>query len=422
MRILHTSDWHIGRRFEREPLEDDQRAFLCWLAELVEELDVDLVVVAGDVYDRSMPGEDAVSLLDEGLDRLRAAGAIVAMVPGNHDSARRLGFGARRQALGGVHVFADDCRPPEPWLFEAGGEALAVVAVPYLDPLVAPPPPPAADGSPRARTHEHVLADFLDAGKAALGRYRGVPSLAIAHAFVAGAAPSDSEKVLAIGGTELVGASHFDGFDYVALGHLHRPQLVGGDQRVAYSGSPLAYSFSEEHPKSVRLVEVAGGRCAEVTTVTVPVGRPVVTLEATLESLLTDPALDRYVGHWVAAQLTDRTTQVQPLERLRTRFPHAVSVRYARSAPRGELRSLRVERLGADGSPRAVADMVLGFLEEVGGHAPEVWARALVDEAVSAARSDLAAGAAVPAGAAVATVATGATGAAGGSVAPGGST
>ena len=389
MRILHTSDWHIGRRFEREPLEHDQRAFLCWLAGLVEELVVDLVVVAGDVYDRSMPGEDAVSLLDEGLDRLRAAGATVAMVPGNHDSARRLGFGSRRQALGGVHVFADDSRPPEPWLFEAGGEALAVVAVPYLDPFVAPPPLAAADGSPRARNHAHVLADFLHAGKVALEGHRGVPSLAIAHAFVAGAAPSDSEKILAIGGTELVDASLFDGFDYVALGHLHRPQLVGGDQRVAYSGSPLAYSFSEEHPKSVRLVEVADGQCSNVTTVPVPVGRPVATLQGTLESLLADPVLDRYAGHWVAAQLTDRTTQVQPLERLRARFPHAVSVRYAPSRSDGGSRVLRAERLGADGSPRAVADMVLGFLEEVGGRPPEVWARALVDEAVAAARSEL---------------------------------
>ena len=396
MRILHTSDWHIGRRFERESLEHDQRAFLCWLASLVEEHDVDLVVVAGDVYDRSMPGEDAVLLLDEGLDRLRATGATVAMVPGNHDSARRLGFGARRQALGGVHVFADDSRPPEPWLFEAGGEALAVVAVPYLHPLVAPPPLPADDGSPRARNHAHVLTDFLRAGRAALGRHRGVPSLAIAHAFVAGAAPSDSEKLLAIGGTELVEASLFDGFDYVALGHLHRPQLVGGDQRVAYSGSPLAYSFSEEHPKSVRLVEVSDGQCSNVSTVTVPVGRPVATLEGTLESLLTDPELDRHVDHWVAAQLTDRTTQVQPLERLRARFPHAVSVRYAPSAPGGGGRVRRAGRLAADGSPRAVVDMVLGFLEEVGGRPPEVWARALVDEAVAAARSELGSVAAAP--------------------------
>ena len=114
MKIIHTSDWHIGRRFERESLEDDQRSFLTWLADLVADERVDLVVVAGDVYDRSQPSEDAVAILDGGLDALCTAGAQVAMISGNHDSARRLGFGAGRQALGGVHVFADDRHPPVP--------------------------------------------------------------------------------------------------------------------------------------------------------------------------------------------------------------------------------------------------------------------------------------------------------------------
>ena len=404
MRVLHTSDWHIGRRFERAPLDDDQRAFLSWLASKVGELGVDLVVVAGDVYDRSLPAEEAVALLDEGLDRLRAAGAVVAMIPGNHDSARRLGFGARRQALGGVHVFADDLGAPEPWLFEAKGEAVAVVAVPFLDPLVAPAPVPDAHGAPRPRTHASVLEDFVGAGRDALCAYPGVPSIAVAHAFVAGAAPSDSEKTLAIGGTDLVGASIFGGFDYVALGHLHRPQVVAGDERIAYSGSPLAYSFSESHAKSVRLVDIADGRVREVVTLPVPVGRPVVTLEGTLESLLTDAAYEAVAEHWVAARLTDVTTQVQPLERLRRRFPYAVSVRYARSAPIPTGVCRRADGLSSRPGSTDV-DMVLAFLEEVGGGPPEDWARALVAEALAAAGGAAglaAAGGAAEGGAAVA--------------------
>jgi len=390
VKIIHTSDWHIGRRFEREPLDHDQRAFLAWLATQIEELAVDLVVVAGDVYDRSMPAEEAVALLDWGLDRIRAAGASVAMIPGNHDSPRRLGFGARRQALGGVHVFADDRGPPEPWLFEGADEAVAVVAVPFLDPLVLPGPTPAVDGSPRARTHAHFLAEFLNAGREALAHFRGVPSIAVAHAFVAGASPSDSEKVLAIGGTELVSASIFEGFDYVALGHLHRPQHVAGREHVAYSGSPLAYSFSEEHPKSVRLVELVDGMVTSVSPVTVPVGRPVVTLEGTLDSLLSDPAHDPFVGHWVAARLTDDSTQVQALERLRTRFPHAVSVRYAHAWSGAPERVLCADRLAVGrGSAPEIEDMVLGFLEEAGGRPPSDWARSLVAEAVVTARREL---------------------------------
>lgn len=395
MKVLHTSDWHIGRRFEREPLEDDQRAFLAWLSDVVGELGVDLVVVAGDVYDRSLPAEEAVALLDEGLDRLRNAGATVALIPGNHDSARRLGFGARRQALGGVHVFADDRRAPEPWVFESDGETVAVVAVPFLDPLVAPAPRPAADGSPRPRVHANVLSDFVGAGRDALTRFPGVPSIAVAHAFVAGTSPSDSEKILAIGGTDLVDASVFAGFDYVALGHLHRPQVVAGDDRIAYSGSPLAYSFSEEHTKSVRLVQLTDGRVDQVTMLPVPVGRPVATVVGPLESLLTDPVHDHLVEHWIAARLTDDTTQVQPLERLRTRFPYAVSVRYAHMAsgwPGGVRRAdgaggrLWIDGAGF-GSPQSVEAMVLAFLEEVGGR-PDDWATKLVEEAMAAARSE----------------------------------
>jgi exonuclease SbcD len=380
VRILHTSDWHLGRRFEQEPLEADQRRALEWLVDLVAAERVDLVVVAGDVYDRALPAEEAVTLLDDALDALVGAGATVLLVPGNHDSARRLGFGAGRQALGGVRVVADTRVKPEPWVFEAGTERVAVVAVPFLDPLTAPAPTPAADGSPRPRTHQHVLEDALAAGRAGLAGLAGVPSIAVAHAFVAGGMSSDSEKLLAVGGADVVDAAVFDGFDYVALGHLHRPQTVGAGGRIAYSGSLLPYSFSEDHGKSVRLLEVSGGAVTDVTDVPIPVGRPVVTLEGRLDDLLVDPACEPFVDAWVAVRLTDDTVQVQPMERLRGRFPHAVNVRYAPS------------RAGSPGTPsfeaarveaRAPDALVLDFLEEVRGRPPGEPERALVVDAVA---------------------------------------
>jgi DNA repair protein SbcD/Mre11 len=394
VRIIHTSDWHIGRRFERESLEADQRAFLSWLADQVAAHAVDLVIVAGDVYDRALPAEDAVAVLDDGLDALRNAGASVAMISGNHDSARRLGFGARRQAHGGVHVFADVLRPPAPWVFEAGGEEVAIVAVPFLDPLTTAAPRSAPDGSPRARTHEHVLVDALASGRAALERLPNVPSLAVAHATVAGSVRSDSEKVLAIGGADAVGAACFDGFDAVLLGHLHRPQPVGRDGRIAYSGSPLPYSFSETHPKAVRMLEITGGAVASVREITIPIGRPVATLEGPLEALLTEPSFDGYVEHWVAARLTDSTTQVQPMERLRRRFPHAVSVGYAAPAWVGRPGGAGVGGLfgtgqdvnGTGRGTRSVEDVVLAFLAELSGREPEGWERELALEAVAAAQ------------------------------------
>ena len=382
MRLIHTSDWHLGRRFEREPLGDDQRAFLAWLADLVAERSADVVVVAGDVYDRSQPSEEAVALLDQGLDGLRAAGAEVVLIPGNHDSARRLGFGAVRQSLGGVHVFADDQSPPVPRVLEAAGERLAVVAVPFLDPHTVPAPRD-PDGAPLPATHESVLAAAVEAGRRGLERVDGVASLAVVHAFVSGAGISDSERTLAVGGTDQVDPAVLDGFDYVALGHLHRPQRIGGSECLAYSGSPLPYSFSEDHPKSVRLVEVADGRVADVSTVAVPVGRPVATLVGTLEGLLTDPVHERFTGHWVAARLTDDTVQTQPMERLRARFPHAVSLRY------DDPRTGAVPDLGSDGAPveeRTPESVVLEFLEELRDRPPSASEERLVLDAVDRAR------------------------------------
>jgi exonuclease SbcD len=382
MRIIHTSDWHIGRRFERESLEDDQRAFLAWLADLVREEGIDLVIVAGDVYDRSQPAEDAVSLLDRGLDDLRTAGAQVAMISGNHDSARRLGFGAGRQSLGGVHVFADDRRPPVPRVVTAGDEGVVLVAVPFLDPHVVPPPAPDDDGNPRPATHQSVLADALDAGRRALGVHGALPSIAVAHAYVSGAGLSDSERTLAVGGADQVDPAVLEGFDYVALGHLHRPQRIGGADTIAYSGSPLPYSFSEDHPKSVRRLEVVGGRVEDVTTVPVPVGRRVATLTGTLEELLTGGAHERFTDHWVAARLTDDTVQTQPMERLRSRFPHAVSLRYDDPATGA------VADFGATGPPieeRSDEDVVLEFLAEVRDRPPTTSERTLVLDALSTA-------------------------------------
>ena len=265
-----------------------------------------------------------MTLLDEGLEALCAAGARVAVIPGNHDSARRLGFGAGRQALGGVHVFADDQHPPVPWTFTVGEHRVRVVAVPFLDPYGVPAPLD-ADGRPRTRTHGHVLADALGAGRALLDPDDPSPTMCVAHAYVSGAEESDSERALSVGGSDRVDPALFTGFDYVALGRLHRPQRIGGDDSVAYSGSPLPYSFSEAHAKSVRLLEFDGAGLVDVRTLPVPIGRRVVTLTGGLDELFADTSLDRWLDHWVALRLTDETVRTQPMERIRrgSRTPSA---------------------------------------------------------------------------------------------------
>ncbi len=384
MRIIHTSDWHIGRRFERESMDVEQRAFLAWLAGQVEDRKVNLVIVAGDIYDRSLPAEEAVALLDAALNDLRAAGSTVVMISGNHDSPRRLGFGAQRQAQGGVLIFSNDQITPAPYVFTAGTEQVAILATPFLDPQITLPPLDDTDGNPRRRTHEHVLVDALSAGRAQLDQLGPMPTIAVAHAFVTGSTVSDSERLLAVGGADAVSPEVFDGFTYVALGHLHRPQLIGGRVDVAYSGSPLPYSFSEDHPKSIRLLEMSSGGLESVEELAVPIGRPVCTLTGTLEDLLNNASHQRYRDHWVAVKLTDDTAQAQPMDRLRARFPHIVSVRYDTQLRGGPIRGP-----GDSGDPveeRPPEDLVVDFLEELRERPVTEGERSLVLQAVGHAR------------------------------------
>src|SRR5690348_3550996 len=229
MRLLHTSDWHIGRTLHGTDLLAEQETVLGHLAEVVAAESVDVVVVAGDVYDRAVPSADASALLDRVLTRLRGAGAAVVLTPGNHDSARRLGFGSRLFAVSGVHVRAVTPAVDEPVLLSDRHGEVAVYGIPYLEPEVARH----EMGLPDARSHEAVLTAAMERIRADLFLRPGARSVVLAHAFVGGGVPSESERDICVGGVDLVPAGVFDGVDYVALGHLHRPQSVS--ERIWYS-------------------------------------------------------------------------------------------------------------------------------------------------------------------------------------------
>lgn len=340
IRILHSADWHLGRRFDRLSLEDDQRRFLEWLAGLVDAEGIDLVVVAGDVYDRAFAPEEAVELLDEGLDGLRSAGAKVVMIPGNHDSAQRLGFGSTRQVAAGIHVVADDREAGSVRVIEFDDGALCVAAIPFLDPHSTVRFDSEADG---ARTHGSVLAAAISTARSQL--VSTLPSLLVAHGTVTGGSTSDSERVIEIGGASSIGVNEFEGFDAVALGHLHRPQTII-DDAIAYSGSPLAYSYSEDHRKSVRLIEIEEDRSTSFRTIEIPVGRRVATLTGELSEILEDPRFDRHVDDFVFAVLSDGFVRSQAMEQIQKRFPFATSLRYLERAKIGHrTRPLDVEEL-----------------------------------------------------------------------------
>jgi exonuclease SbcD len=320
-RLLHTADWHLGRAFHGEDLMAAQAAFVDRLVGLARTSEVDGIVIAGDLYDRALPPVDAVRLADEALSRLAEVAPVV-LISGNHDSAARLGFGGRLLARAGVHVATEPARIGEP--VELAGALL--YPLPYLEPDLVRETLGADERSHAAVTAAamaRVRADIAARGAGAAGG--GAPVVVVAHAFVAGAAGSDSERDLAVGGAAHVGPAVFDGADYVALGHLHGPQVVGGGLG-RYAGSPLAFSFSEkDHRKSVALVTVEPGRAgAETELVQLPIPRPLATIRGTLDELLADPRLREAEGAWVQATLTDPVRPSDAMERLRRRFPNAV--------------------------------------------------------------------------------------------------
>jgi exonuclease SbcD len=383
VRLLHTSDWHLGRSFHRVGLLQAQADFVDHLVETVRAERVDVVLVAGDVYDRALPGVDVVALLDEALARLAGTGATVVLSSGNHDSARRLGFGARLLEHAAVHVRTDPARCGDPVLLQDGHGPVALYPLPYLEPALVGAALPVHE-EVHGAGHEGVLAAAMAAVRADLARRpRGTRSVVAAHAFVVGGLPSDSERDISVGGISAVPAAVFDGADYVALGHLHRRQRLR--DTVHYSGSPLAYSFSEHgHPKGSLLVELGAGGVERVDPVEAPVPRPLAVLRGELADLLQDPALAAHEQSWCQVTLTDRERPREAMSRVRHRFPHALELRFE-PGEAAAASSYRARTAGLDD-----LDVCCGFVEHVRGRAVDGDERAVLRDAVEGARVGLA--------------------------------
>lgn len=324
MKILHTSDWHLGRNFGPVSLHDEQEEFCAWVLETALEHGVGLLVVAGDLYDRAIPPQESVVLWRETLTAFHRAGIAVIAIAGNHDGADRVAAFDGLTDEARIFVRGGYGRAGEVLTLEFPDGPLDIVAVPYLDPQLAPSE--WADElvvAQRPRTHETVLDLALGRARAAGTTGR---SLAVVHAFVAGSSESESERHLTVGGTDKIGASILDGFSYVALGHLHTPQVIGDVDHVRYSGTPLPYSFSETGPKSVVLVDMGvDGSCA-IEILPVPIGRPVATIVGTIDELLAPDAHVDARDKYVKAVLTDATYVVDAKARLQERYPHCTDV------------------------------------------------------------------------------------------------
>ncbi|WP_263120226.1 exonuclease SbcCD subunit D [Cellulomonas sp. RIT-PI-Y] len=358
MRFLHTSDWHLGRTLHGVDLTAHQAAFCDHLVQVVAEQRVDAVLIAGDVYDRAIPPVEAVDLLSTTLRRLAELTTVV-LTPGNHDSAVRLGFGADL-LTGRVRILADQRRVDRPVLFTGpDGERVAVYGLPYLDPDVARHTL-APDGAVLARSHAAVLGAAMDRVRADLAERDGVRSVVLAHAFVVGGEASESERDIRVGGVDHAPAAVFDGIDYVALGHLHGPQRVA--EHIRYSGSPLAYSFSEaRHAKSTALIELDATGPARVTLIPAPVPRRMTDLTGRLDDVLSSPGHD---DDWVRVTVTDPLRPEDLYRRVKTRFPHALVIQHQPPATASAGRSAEV------GPGRDPLEVVADFIAHVGGAAP----------------------------------------------------
>jgi exonuclease SbcD len=365
MRFLHTSDWHLGRSLHRADLREAQAAFLDHLVETARAERVDAVLVAGDVYDRAIAPVDSVALCEDALARLRATGARVILISGNHDSALRLGVNSALIDTAGVHLRTNRARLAEPVVLTDEHGPVAVYGVPYLEPALGLPDEtaaaaPGADGEPpRQRSHATVLgqaAARIRADATARGMNRTV---VMAHAWVAAGGTDDerrdaatrqqssSERDISVGGIGYVPAALFDGFSYVALGHLHGQQTLA--EHLRYSGSPLPYSFSEKnHKKGSWLVEVGLDGKTRVDRVAAPLYRRLAELTGRIDELLTSAEYAGQEDDFVAVTLTDTARPEAAMDRLRRRFPHVLTLEFKPDGVTTDQRSYRERVKGRD--------------------------------------------------------------------------
>ena len=356
MRILHTSDWHIGRTFHGHSTLDALRGVLQALVGQVREHAVDLVLVAGDVFDSPTPSADCYTLLTDTLVALRETGATVVVTSGNHDSAARLGFQARL-LRDGIHVRTDPRRLHEPVTVTDAAGPVHVYGIPFLEPALL------RHEWPGVRTQEAAIAHAMGLVRADLAE-RGGRSIVMAHCFTAGVEPTPQlERDIQQGGVDVVSTRVFDGIDYVALGHIHGRQELS--DRVRYCGAPLHYSFGEgAKPRGSWLVDLAADGTVTARWLDLPVPRPLVTLTASMDELLTDARFDVHVDDWVQAEYTDTLPVREAMRRLQQRFPHcAVVVHAPAERAAGDARSY-AQRVRAARSDAELFDAFLGHVRQ----------------------------------------------------------
>jgi len=367
MLFIHAADLHLGKTLHERDISSDQEAMLDRLLELLVEHRPAALLLAGDLYDRSIPPPEAVRLFDSFLSRALAAdpGLVVVAIPGNHDSAARLSFGTQIMSRAGLHIRTSAELCTQSVLVEREGERAAIWPLPFLG-TGAFEFPATGESPVGLRGQAELFAEAMRRIVPLLDP--SVKNVLLAHCFAAGGTSSESERAF-VGMAEQVEASVFEAFDYVALGHLHRFQTVG--ERCRYSGSPLAYSFAEGgEPKGFVLVELKGEGGLEARLLPIKPLHAMRALEGPFSVLSAPGAFAEYREDFIEARLSDPEAILNPADPLRANFPNLLSVRQAAfelSLPGSGPSTLDA----GSGGPRSVIEDFALFHAEMRGEAPD---------------------------------------------------
>ncbi|RKU20702.1 hypothetical protein C6500_07750 [Candidatus Poribacteria bacterium] len=344
MRILHTADWHIGQRLHERSRLDEHKQFLNWLLETIHERKVDLLLVSGDIFDTSLPSADATNLYYRFLYRLfNETDAYTVITAGNHDSARHLEAPREFLKMGRIHVVGIATEPADcVFPFPSDNPRVMVAAVPYLSETELPHVSYETEIEKTERYRERLKSFYTDCVS---GMPAELPKILMGHLFVHGGDPSDSERNIQIGGATAIHASDFpDGVNYVALGHLHRPQTIKGTAYpIRYSGSPIPLRFNETgYRKAVYLLGLSDdGRLALDETIEIPVFRELWTVEGDESLVISEAMTGNWTGKYVQVKLRLTKPKVGINDEIRQAF----------GARGGEVLSVEVEMPEATQGP-----------------------------------------------------------------------
>ena len=321
MKFIHISDLHLGKRVNDFSMLEDQKYIMIKIINVIDDEKPDGVIIAGDIYDKSIPSAEAVEMFDDFLVRLAERKLQVFIISGNHDSPERLAFGGRIMDLSGVHISPVYNGKVNPITISDGYGSLNVYLLPFVKPV-----------NVRQYFENKEINTYTDAVRAAVEQMNincAERNILVTHQFVTGATRSESEEI-SVGGSDNVDAEVFEAFDYVALGHIHGPQNVGSE-KTRYSGTPLKYSFSEvSHQKSVTVVDLKAKKDLSIKKVVLVPQHDMVEIKGTYMDLTSKSYYEgtSYINDYVHITLTDEDDIPDAIGKLRIIYKNLMKLDY----------------------------------------------------------------------------------------------